>query len=99
MRLTFFAIKPYVLIRLYSFIDLIRAKIASFCFGVKYFHSSKSSFSSGVISIISFSAKNCDKVILNPSQIAFSVKKDGEVPLLNILVSVSSDRPLSFDNL
>lgn len=59
---------------------------------------SKSSFSSGDNSTISFSAKNCDCVMPIPAHIASSVEIDGFVFLRNTLAIVDSDNPASFDN-
>ena len=71
--------------------------IAFFCSTVRLTHAAKSSLISGVISIISPSAKNCDTVIPNPLQIASNVLIEGRVFLLKIFASVDSDKPHSFD--
>lgn len=58
---------------------------------------SKSSFNSGDSSTISFSAKKCDRVIPKLRQITSNVSMEGVEFLRNILASVDSDSPHSFD--
>lgn len=72
---------------------------AAFCSGVRFTHLRNSSFRSGVSSTISPSAKNCDKVMPKPLQIASSVVIEGIVLRRNIFDRVDSDRPHDFDNL
>lgn len=71
----------------------------SFCSDVNGTQLSNNSLRAGVISTISPSAKNCDKVIPKPLHIASNVAIEGTEFLRNILARVDSDNPDSFASL
>ena len=81
----------------FPFIALIICITAAFCSVLRFTQPSNNSFNSGVISTISPSAKNCDKVIPNPLQIACKVLMEGTVFRLNTLAKVVCDNPDNSD--
>ena len=83
------------------YVVFLKARIicitACFCSAVRLNHESKSSLVSGVISIMLFSEKNCERVIPKPLHIASRVEIEGSVFLRKILAIVDSESPHSLD--
>ena len=80
------------------FISFAIIIIACFCDGVNVTHCSIRGFKSGVNSIISPSAKNCESVMPKPAQRDSNVEIDGVALRFRMFAIVDSDSPHSFES-